>query len=43
LKEYLSNDFYPRFGGGIGVTRLVRALKLKEDTPIGSNPIPTAI
>ena len=33
LKEYLSNDFYPRFGGGIGVTRLVRALKLKEDTP----------
>ena len=33
LKEYLSNDFYPRFGGGIGVTRLVRALKLKENSP----------
>ena len=27
LKEYLSNDFYPRFGGGIGITRLVRAIK----------------
>ena len=28
LEEYLKNDFFPRFGGGIGVTRMVRALEL---------------
>ena len=32
LQEYLDNDFFPRFGGGIGVTRLIRALKLKEES-----------
>ena len=30
LQQYLSNEFFPRFGGGIGVTRLIRAMKLKE-------------
>lgn len=28
LKDYLSFDMFPRFGGGIGVTRLARAMKL---------------
>ena len=28
LEEYLSHDFFPRFGGGIGVTRMVRAMKM---------------
>jgi len=28
LEEFLSFDFFPRFGGGIGITRLIRALKL---------------
>ena len=27
LEEYLSFDFFPRFGGGIGVTRMVDAMK----------------
>ena len=32
LEEFLSFDFFPRFGGGIGMTRLARAyqLMLKE-------------
>jgi aspartyl/asparaginyl-tRNA synthetase len=29
LKEFLSHDFFPRFGGGIGVNRMARALKLE--------------
>ncbi len=28
LDEYLSNRFFPRFGAGIGITRLVRAMQL---------------
>ena len=28
LEEYLSHDFFPRFGGGIGVTRMVRAMEM---------------
>jgi len=28
LEEYLKHDFFPRFGGGIGVTRMVRALEM---------------
>lgn len=28
LEDFLSFDFFPRFGGGIGITRLIRALKL---------------
>lgn len=32
LNEFLSHDFFPRCGGGIGVTRLMRALELaKQD------------
>jgi len=30
LDEYFDNDFFPRFGGGIGITRLIRALKMRE-------------
>ena len=30
LEEYFDNEFFPRFGGGIGVTRLIRALKMRE-------------
>ena len=26
LNEFLSHDFFPRFGGGIGITRLIKAL-----------------
>ena len=29
LDEFLSHDFFPRFGGGIGVTRMARAMKLE--------------
>lgn len=28
LEEFLSYDFFPRFGGGIGLTRLIRAINL---------------
>lgn len=28
MKEFLSHNFFKRFGGGIGVTRLIRALKM---------------
>lgn len=27
LKEFLALDFFPRFGGGIGMTRMIRAMK----------------
>ena len=30
LDEFLSYDFFPRFGGGIGITRLISALKNGE-------------
>lgn len=30
LDEYLSLDFFPRFGGGIGLTRLERAMELEQ-------------
>jgi len=26
LDEFLSYDFFPRFGGGIGITRMISAL-----------------
>lgn len=29
LEAFLAHDFFPRYGGGIGVTRLIRALKNK--------------
>jgi aspartyl/asparaginyl-tRNA synthetase len=31
LEEYLSLDFFPRFGGGIGVDRLIRARTLHNE------------
>jgi aspartyl/asparaginyl-tRNA synthetase len=30
LEEFLSFDFFPRFGGGIGVNRMIRALTLRQ-------------
>jgi len=27
LEEFLSHDFFPRFGGGIGLTRVISAMK----------------
>ncbi len=30
LNEFLSFDFFPRCGGGIGVTRMIRALRLQN-------------
>jgi aspartyl/asparaginyl-tRNA synthetase len=30
LKEFLSLDFFPRFGAGIGLTRLARAWNLNQ-------------
>ena len=30
LFKFLSHDFVPRYGGGIGVTRMIRALKLSN-------------
>ena len=30
LEEFLSHDFFPRFGGGIGMTRLSRAYELLQ-------------
>ena len=30
LEEFLDHDFFPRFGGGIGVTRMIRAMELSN-------------
>lgn len=30
LDEFLANDFMPRVGGGIGITRLIRAMELND-------------
>mgnify|MGYP001326699912 CR=1 FL=1 len=30
LNEFLKKDFFPRSGGGIGVTRMIRAMKLSN-------------
>jgi hypothetical protein len=30
LEEFLSLDFFPRFGGGIGLTRMARAMELLQ-------------
>jgi len=32
LDEFLSFDFFPRFGGGIGMTRLARAYEINKST-----------
>jgi aspartyl/asparaginyl-tRNA synthetase len=31
LEEFLTHDFFPRFGGGIGMTRLARAYELMRE------------
>ena len=30
LEQFLSYDFFPRFGGGIGLTRMARAMELLQ-------------
>ena len=30
MNDFLSKDFFPRFGGGIGMTRMIRAMKLSK-------------
>ena len=41
LNEFLSLDFIPRCGGGIGVTRLMRAMELsKQEKPYKALHIP---
>lgn len=43
LREFLSYDFFPRCGGGIGVTRLMRALAhIQQDVPLGK-PVKTTM
>jgi aspartyl/asparaginyl-tRNA synthetase len=34
LNDFLSHNFFNRFGGGIGITRMIRALKLLEENKI---------
>ena len=29
MRDFLEFDFFPRSGGGIGVTRLIRSMKLE--------------
>ena len=30
MNEFLSKEFFPRYGGGIGMTRMIRAMKLSK-------------
>ena len=30
MNDFMSKDFFPRFGGGIGMTRMIRALKMSN-------------
>ena len=30
MDEFLDRDFFPRYGGGIGVTRMIRAMEMSE-------------
>ena len=30
LNDFLSKEFFPRFGGGIGMTRMIRAMKMSK-------------
>jgi aspartyl/asparaginyl-tRNA synthetase len=30
LNEFLENDFFPRVGAGVGITRLIRAMELNN-------------
>jgi hypothetical protein len=31
LEDFLSMDFFPRFGAGIGLTRLARAYEMNQE------------
>lgn len=35
LENFLAYDFFPRFGGGIGMTRMIRAMRLAGKLPEG--------
>lgn len=39
LEEFLSMDFFPRYGGGIGMTRLARAYELLQQEQIEEEPM----
>lgn len=41
LEEFLSLDFFPRFGGGIGLTRLGRAWELLQEEKKKTGPLST--
>ena len=41
LDNFLSFDFFPRFGGGIGLTRMIRAMKL-SGLMHDAQPVPIA-
>ena len=30
LDEFMKSNFFPRFGGGIGVTRMIRAMEMSK-------------
>ena len=30
MEEFLDREFFPRYGGGIGVTRMIRAMELSN-------------
>jgi hypothetical protein len=30
LEEFLDRDFFPRYGGGIGITRMIKAMELSD-------------
>ena len=30
MDEFLDREFFPRYGGGIGVTRMIRAMEMSE-------------
>jgi aspartyl/asparaginyl-tRNA synthetase len=39
LEEFLSHDFFPRFGAGIGMTRLARAYELLQSEKYQEEPV----
>ena len=30
MNEFMSKEFFPRYGGGIGMTRMIRAMKMSN-------------
>jgi aspartyl/asparaginyl-tRNA synthetase len=43
MDDFLSHDFFPRCGGGIGVTRMIRAMKLSGLLPTFSKTTPKTL